>query len=142
MDKLKLKNSIIGICMLLLVQCKPIKDQNYVLSTEFPPIVIMNALETEIKQTSIYLERNHVTIDSGRLDIYSTSGSNIDVQIKLNKTNSLYNHDKIVFNLKGENYTISDFQKRKVKSSGDPYIISYTINEILFVEREGNIDAK
>lgn len=142
MDKLNFKNSIIGICVLLLVQCKPVKDQNYVLSTEFPPIVIMNAQEMEIKQTPIYLKRNNITIDTGRLDLYSTSGNNIDVQIKLNKTDSLYNHDKIVFNLKGRDYSISDFQKKKVKSSGDPYIISYKINEIPFVERAGHIDTR
>ncbi|SHF13276.1 hypothetical protein [Pedobacter caeni] len=142
MGKLSLKNSITGICMLLLVQCKTVKDQNWVFSTEFPPIVIMNARETEIKQTPIYLKRNNVTIDTGRLDLYSTSGNKIDVQIHLNKKDSLYNNDKIVFNLKGQEYTISDFQKNKVKSSGVPYIISYKINEIPFVEREGYIDTK
>lgn len=142
MDKLNLKNSITVIFMLLLVQCKPVKDQNWVLSTEFPPIVIMNAEETEIEQTLIYLKRNNVTIDTGRLDLYSTSGNKIDVQINLNKKDSLYNDDKIVFNLKGQEYTISDFRKNKVKSSGDPYIISYKINEIPFIERDGYIDTK
>lgn len=142
MDVLNLKNSTIAIFILSLVQCGAVKNQNYVLSTEFPPIVIMNAKEAEISKTLIYLKRNNVTVDTGRLYLYSKSEKNIDVQINLNKKDSLFNDDKIIFSFKGQEYTISDFQKRKVKSSGNPYIISYKINEIPFVEREGYIDTK
>lgn len=137
-----LKNSIILFCIFLFAQCNPAKDLNFVLSNEFPPIVIMNAKEAEVNEIPIYLIRNNTTIDTGRLHLYSASKNNVDVQINLNKKDSLYNNDKIIFNLKGQEYCISDFKKKKVESSGDPYIISYKINGTPFVEREGYIDLK
>lgn len=102
MHKLNLKNSIIGMCLLLLVQCKLVKDQNWILVTDFPPIVINSTDETEINKTLIYLKRNSAIIDTGKLSLYSTNGNKIDVQIKLNKKDSLYFNDKILFNLKGK----------------------------------------
>lgn len=137
-----LKNSIIVFCIFLFAQCNPAKNQNFVLSNEFPPIVIMNVKETEMNQIPIYLIRNNITIDTGRLHLYSVGERNVDVQINLNKKDSLYINDKIIFNLKGRKYTIGDFKKKKVESSGDPYLISYTINGTPFVERDGYIDPK
>nr|WP_121271780.1 hypothetical protein [Pedobacter schmidteae] len=102
----------------------------------------MNAKETEVNEIPIYLIGNNTTIDTGRLHLYSASKNNVDVQINLNKKDSLNNNDKVIFNLKGKEYTISDFKKKKVESSGDPYIISYKINGIPFEDRDGCIDTK
>jgi len=132
----------ITFCLFLFAQCNPAKEQPYVLLAEFPPIIIKNAQEAEIKQISIYLKRNNTVIDTGKLFLYSISGNNIDVQFKLNKTDTLYRNDNIRFNLSGGEYIVSDFQKRKVRSPGDPYIISYKINNVSFVERNGYIDTK
>ncbi|MCU7615565.1 hypothetical protein NZ698_00015 [Chryseobacterium sp. PBS4-4] len=142
MDILNLKNSIATISMLLFLQCDSVKDQDYVLSDEFPPIVIMNATDSEIKQSILYLKRKNATVDTGQFRIYSKSENKVDVQIALSKKDSLFIDDKILFNLKGKEYVISDFEKNKMKSSGDPYIISYKINKIPFIEREGFIDIK
>lgn len=142
MGILNLRNSAIGSCLLLFVQCNAVKDQDYVLLAEFPPIVIMNAEEAEIKQTAVYLKRNDVTIDSGIFYLYSQRGNNADVQFNLNKTDTLYSSDKIIFNLKGQEYVVSSFEKTKVKSSGVPYLISYKINDVSFIDRNGYMDIK
>lgn len=142
MDILNLRNSIIPIFLFLFFQCGSDKDENYVLLKELPPITIIGADEVDIKKSTLYLKRNNETIGTGSLNFYSKSGNKIDVQIGLNKKDSLYNKDEILFYLKGKQYVIRDFQKKKVKSSGVPYIVSYKINGTLFLDREGYIEIK
>lgn len=142
MDILNLRNSIIPIILFLFFQCGSDKNKNYVLLKEFPPITVIGANEMDIKQSTLYLKRNNDTIGTGNFNFYSKSGNKIDVQIGINKKDSLYNKDEILFYLKGKHYVITDFQKKKVKSSGVPYIVSYKINGTLFLDREGNIDIK
>ncbi|SDD44842.1 hypothetical protein [Niabella drilacis] len=77
-------------CISLFAQCKPAKEQPYVLLAEFPPFIIKNAQEAEIKQISVYLKRNNTVIDTGKFFLYAISGNNVDVQFKLNKTDRLY----------------------------------------------------
>ena len=142
MDISNLKNSIMLVFLISLLHCSKGNDQNYALLNEFPPISIKNGDEGEVKQIVLYLKRNTDTIDTGNFTVYSKSGSTIDVQIGLKKKDSLYIKDEILFRVRGKKFTITDFQKKKVKSSGDPYIISYKINEKLFMERSGYIELK
>ena len=142
MDILNLKNSIFAMSLLLFLQCDSKKNLDFILLDEFPPIVIMNATDSEIRQSILFLKRKNVTVDKGRFMFYSKSENKIDVQIVLVKKDSLFNDDKIIFQLKGKEYVISDFEKNEMKSSGDPYIVSYKINKTPFIEREGYIDTK
>ncbi|AZI31705.1 hypothetical protein [Kaistella carnis] len=139
MDLLNLKNKVLLLSAILLLNCAPGKESKYVLLNDFPPIVIINGDESDIKESNIYLLRDNDTIDKGHFKVYSKSDNKIDLKIGLDRRDSLQVEDKILFQMKGKQFTVSDFQKLEVRSSGNPYIISYKINGTAFIDREGNI---
>lgn len=139
MDLLNLKNKVLLLSAIFLLSCRQGKESKYVFLKDFPPIVIINGDESQMKESTLYLLRDNDTIDKGHFKFYSKSGNRIDVKIRLDRRDSLQIKDKILFQMKGKQFIISDFQKLEVKSSGNPYIISYKINGTAFIDREGNI---